>query len=73
MIGFEKLLKSCRSRNVDSVESVTKTALSFQVQTHWSENYHSGWSGSTYRTVYVKLREHEENYGAVKDDGSEIF
>lgn len=74
MIGFEKFLKSCRSRNVDSVESMAKITLPFKVQTHISEKYHLGWNDNTARIVYVELRGHEENYGAVKDDGSfEIF
>lgn len=39
-IGAEKFLKSCRSRNVDRVESIAKIYLPFQVQAHISEKYY---------------------------------
>lgn len=65
MAGFEKFLKSCRSQNVDSVESVAKITLPFQVHTHMSEKYHLGWSDITATIVHVGLRKHEESYGVV--------
>lgn len=66
IIGLKKFLKSCRSRNIDSVVSDAKISLSFQVQIHISEQYYLGWSESSTRIAYFELHEHEENYGVVK-------
>lgn len=73
-IGFEHFHKSCRSRSTDSVESSARVPLPFQVQTHISQKYNLGWSDSCARMVYVELRGHKEQYGAIQDDAEfEIF
>lgn len=60
-IGFEIFLKSCHSRNVDSLQSVAKITLPFQVQTHISKKYHLGCNDSVAIILYIDLRDHDEN------------
>lgn len=59
MVGFEQLLKSCRIRNTDYVESTVRITLPFPVQTHISQTYNLRWTNDSGRVMYIELRGHE--------------
>lgn len=68
LVGLEHFMKSCISRNTDSVQYSARTNIPFQLQTHISEKCNIEWGGSSTRVVYEKLCGHEEQYDAVQED-----
>lgn len=70
LIGFERFLKSYRTRGTYKMEFKARIDLTCQVQTHIFENVNLGWSESIAKVVYVELRGQEDQYGAAQDNDS---
>lgn len=73
-LGFEASLKQFRNRADAEIESQSRIALPFPVQTHIAHKSNLAWTDNSTRMVYVDLKAYEDEYSLQQNENSfEIY